>query len=44
MGVSFIIFKHGTVIRIGTTCKKIPCYMRRSARKWSIAKNAKKTC
>ena len=23
--------KHGTIIRTGTTCKKIPCYMREGA-------------
>ena len=33
---------HETMIWIGITCKKIPCYVRGSARKRSIVKNAKK--
>ena len=32
---------HGTIIRTGTTCKKIPCYMCESAFRWCIVKNAK---
>ena len=32
---------HGTIIRTGITCKKIPCYMRDSAYRWFIVKNAK---
>ena len=33
--------EHGTIIRTGITCKKTPCYMRESACKWFIVKNAK---
>ena len=33
--------KHGTIIRTGITCKKIPCYMRDSACRWFIVKKAK---
>ena len=33
--------KHGTIIRPGITCKKIPCYMRDSAFGWLIVENAK---
>ena len=32
---------HGTIIRTGITCKKIPCYMRNSACRWLIVENAK---
>ena len=32
---------HGTIIRTGITCKKIPYYMHDSACKWFIAKKAK---
>ena len=32
---------HGTTIRTGITCKKIPCYMRNSACRWFIVKIAK---
>ena len=32
---------HGTIIRTGITCKKIPCYMRDSACRWLIVENAK---
>ena len=32
---------HGTIIRTGITCKKIPCYMRDSACRWFIVENAK---
>ena len=34
-------FYHGTIIRTGITCKKIPCYMRDSACRWFIVKVAK---
>ena len=37
----FIYFNHGTIIRTGITCKKIPCYMRDSACRWFIVENAK---
>ena len=33
--------EHGTMIRTGITCKKIPCYMRDSACKWFIVKKTK---
>ena len=36
-----ICFNHGTIIRTGTTCKKIHCYMRGSACRWYIVENAK---
>ena len=26
--INFIILTHGTIIKTGITCKKIPCYMR----------------
>ena len=29
---------HGTIIPTGITCKKIPCYMRDSARRWLLLK------
>ena len=32
---------HGTIIRTGITCKKIPCYIRGSACRWFIVKKAK---
>ena len=32
---------HRTIIPIGITFKKIPCYMRNSARRWLIVENAK---
>ena len=32
---------HGTIIRTGITCKKIPCYMSDSACSWFIVKNVK---
>ena len=32
---------HGTIIRTGITCKKIPCYMRDSTCRWFIIKKAK---
>ena len=35
------ILYHGTIIRTGITCKKIPCYMRDSACWWSIVKKTK---
>ena len=31
-----ICFNHGTKIQTGITCRKIPCYMRDSARRWLI--------
>ena len=34
-------FEHGTVIRTGITCRKIPCYMRDSACRWCIVKKTK---
>ena len=34
------IYNHGTKIRTGTTCKKIPCYMHDSASRWFIAGKA----
>ena len=34
-------FCHGTIIRTGVTCNKIPCYMRDSACRWFIVKKAK---
>ena len=35
-----IMSDHGTIIRTGITCKKIPCYMCDSACKWFIVKKA----
>ena len=35
------LYKHGTIIRTGITCKKISCYMRDSAYRWFIVKKAK---
>ena len=35
------ILDHGTIIRTGITCKKIPCYMRDSACRWLIVKKTK---
>ena len=32
---------HGTIIRTGVTCKKIPFYMRDSANRWIIVENTK---
>ena len=38
----FVIrWEHGTTIRTRMTCKKISCYMRDSAWRWLIIKNAK---
>ena len=34
-------YYHGTIIRKGITCKKIPGYMVDSACRWLIAENAK---
>ena len=34
------IKNHGTVIRTGITCKKIPCYVRDSANRWLIVEIA----
>ena len=33
-------YNHGTIIRTGITCKKIPCYMRDSDCRWFIVKKA----
>ena len=33
--------EHGTIIRTGITCKKIPCYMRDSACRWLIVEKDK---
>ena len=41
LALLFNQFNHGTIIRTGTTCKKIPCYMRDSACRWLIVENAK---
>ena len=38
---SYYHFDHGTIIRTGITCEKIPCYMRDSACRWFIVKKAK---
>ena len=32
------VFNHGTIIRTGITCKKIPCYMRDSDCRWFVKK------
>ena len=37
----FCAVYHGTIIRTGITCMKIPCYMRDSACRWFIVENAK---
>ena len=37
----YVYFNHGTIIRTGITCKKIPCYMRDSACSWLIVEKAK---
>ena len=34
-------YNHGTKIRTGITCKKIPCPMLDSASRWLIVENAK---
>ena len=31
-------YMHGTIIRTGITCKKIPCYMRDLVCRWFIVK------
>ena len=36
-----ISFSHGTIIRTGITCKKIPFYMHDSACRWLMVENAK---
>ena len=36
-----ISYEHGTIIRTGITCKKIPSYMRNSACTWFTVKKAK---
>ena len=35
------LLDHGTIIRTGITCKKIPCYICDSACRWFIVKKAK---
>ena len=35
------LFKHGTIIRTGITCKKIPCFMCDLACRWLIVENTK---
>ena len=40
-GNKYIYLKHGTIIRTGITCKKIPCYKDDSACSWVIVKKAK---
>ena len=40
MVVIYCYLKHGTIMRAGITCKKIPCYMRDSACRWFIVENA----
>ena len=37
-------FNHGTILRTGITCKKIPCYMRDSTCRSFIVKEAKIFC
>ena len=37
----FVNSDHGTIIRTGITCRKVPCYMRDSACRWFIVKKAK---
>ena len=32
---------HGTIMRTGIACKKIPCYMHDSACRWRYVKNVK---
>ena len=34
----YLLIYHGTIIRTGITCKKIPCYMRDSICRWRIIK------
>ena len=34
-------YLHGTLIRTGKTCKKIPCYVFNSACRWFIVAKAK---
>ena len=41
MSLNADLVNHGTIIRTGITCKKIPCYMRDSAGRWFIVKNVK---
>ena len=38
---TFHLIMHGTIIRAGITCKKIPCYMRNSACSWFSVEKAK---
>ena len=35
------LLNHGTIIRTGITCKKIPCCMRDSACRWLIVEKVK---
>ena len=39
--ITYTMFYHGTIIRTGITCKKIPCYMRDPACRWFIVKKIK---
>ena len=41
LDLSPAVTNHGTIIRTGITCKKIPCYTRDSSCRWFIVKNAK---
>ena len=36
-----IMSDHGTIIRTGITCKKIPCYMCGSACRWLLSNKLK---
>ena len=36
-----IMSDHGTIIRTGITCKKIPCYMYGSACRWLLSNKLK---
>ena len=38
---TYLCLEHGTIIRVGITCNKIPCYMPDSACRWFIVKKAK---
>ena len=41
IGYLLHVHEHGTIVRTGITCKKIPCYMRDSACRWFMVKKAK---
>ena len=41
---NIVKWNHGTIIRTGMTCKKIPCYMRDSTCRWFIVRKAKIFC